>query len=71
MRAIACIGNYAKVPYYFEKLDIRVSCLEELCYCLNENAFLLGNEIKKKKNIKAIQEKLLLHIEEHKKLLNK
>ena len=45
MRAIACIGNYAKVPYYFEKLDIRVFCLEELCCCLKENAFLLGSEI--------------------------
>ncbi len=45
MKAIACLGNYAKVPYYFEKLDIRVSCMEELCYCLKENAFLLGTEI--------------------------
>ena len=45
MRAIACLGNYAKVPYYFEKLNIRVSSMEELCYCLKENAFLLGTEI--------------------------
>ncbi|MBQ8615200.1 MAG: hypothetical protein IJ415_01365 [Clostridia bacterium] len=34
-------------------------------------AYLLGNEIKKKKNFKAIQQKLLIHIEEHKKLLEK
>ncbi len=45
MKAIACMGSYAKVPYYFEKLDIRVSCMEELCYCLKENAFLLDTEI--------------------------
>ena len=45
MKAIACMGNYAKVPYYFEKLDIRVFCMEELCCCLKENAFLLGPEI--------------------------
>lgn len=45
MRAIACMGSYAKVPYYFEKLDIRVFCMEELCHCLKENAFLLGTEI--------------------------
>ncbi|MBO5954909.1 MAG: hypothetical protein J6Q13_02960 [Clostridia bacterium] len=32
-------------------------------------AYLLSNEIKKKKNKKAIQENLLKHIEEHKKLL--
>ena len=54
MRAVACIGNYAKVPYYFEKLDIRVSCLEELCYCLKENAFLLGNEIMQDSLLKFI-----------------
>ena len=45
MKAIACLGNYAKIPYYFEKLDIRVFCMEELCCCLKENAFLLGREI--------------------------
>lgn len=45
MKAIACLGNYARVPYYFEKLDIRVFCMEELSYCLRENAFLLGPEI--------------------------
>ncbi len=32
-------------------------------------AYLLGSEIKKKKNIKQIQEKLIAHINEHKKLL--
>ncbi len=54
MRAIACMGNYAKVPYYFEKLDIRVFCLEELCYCLKENAFLLGSEIMQDSLLKFI-----------------
>lgn len=32
-------------------------------------AYVLGNEIKKKKNYKRLQETLLVHIEEHKKLL--
>jgi len=54
MRAVACLGNYAKVPYYFEKLDIRVFCMEELCYCLKENAFLLGTEIMQDSLLKFI-----------------
>ncbi len=45
MKAIACMGSYARAPYYFEKLDMRVSSMEELCYLLKENAFLLGTEI--------------------------
>ena len=54
MKAIACLGNYAKVPYYFEKLDIRVFCMEELCCCLKENAFLLGTDIMQDSLLKFI-----------------
>ena len=54
MRAVACLGNYAKEPYYFEKLDIRVFCMEELCCCLKENAFLLGTEIMQDSLLKFI-----------------
>lgn len=45
MKAIVCFGEYAKSSYYFEKLGISVNCMEELCYCLKENACLLGKEI--------------------------
>lgn len=45
MKAIVCFGEYAKNSYYFEKLGISVNCMEELCYCLKENACLLGREI--------------------------
>lgn len=44
-RPIVCIGNYAKNPYYFESLGVRVFCMEELAYCLRENAFLLDADI--------------------------
>jgi len=54
MNAIACLGNYAKIPYYFEKLDIHVFCMEELCCCLKENAFLLGREIMQDSLLKFI-----------------
>lgn len=45
MKAVVCLGEYAKSSYCFEKLGISVSCMEELCFCLKENAFLLGREI--------------------------
>ncbi len=45
MKAYAQIGNTATTPYYFKKLDIMVYTMEELCYVLKEEAFLLGNEI--------------------------
>lgn len=41
MRLSVCVGNYAKTPYCIPGLDINVYCMEELCYGLKENAFLL------------------------------
>lgn len=40
-----CVGSYAVTPYFIQSLGIRVYCMEELCYCLKENAFLLDTEI--------------------------
>ena len=36
-----CVGNYAKTPYCVPGIGVNVYCMEELCYCLKENAFLL------------------------------
>lgn len=44
-RVILCTGKVATIPYYFDKLGIRVWSVEELCYCLYENAFLLEQDI--------------------------
>ncbi len=41
MRVSVCVGNYAKMPYCIPGLGINVYSMEELCYCLKENAFLL------------------------------
>lgn len=41
MRVSMCVGEYAKTPYCIADLEIRIYCMEELCYCLRENAFLL------------------------------
>lgn len=45
MRTRACLGIYSQNAYYFERLDIPVYCMEELAFCLKENAFLLDTEI--------------------------
>lgn len=41
MRISVCVGNYAVTPYCIPGLEINVYCMEELCYCMKENAFLL------------------------------
>lgn len=42
---MVCVGGYAPEPYVLPKLGLRVYCIEELCYCLKENAFLLDVSI--------------------------
>lgn len=41
MRISVCVGNYARMPYCVPGLGIKVYSMEELCYCMKENAFLL------------------------------
>ena len=43
-RPILCIGSYAKEPYHIEKIGRNVYCIEELCYCIVKNAFLIDEE---------------------------
>ncbi|MBE5825124.1 MAG: hypothetical protein E7307_00665 [Butyrivibrio sp.] len=43
-KPILCIGSYAKTPYHIEKIGRNVYCIEELCYCIVKNAFLLDEE---------------------------
>lgn len=43
--AMVCVGDYAREPYVIPKLGVRVYCMEELCYCLKENAFLLDGSV--------------------------
>ncbi len=42
---LVCVGDYAREPYVLPKLGVRVYCMEELCYCLKENAFLLDGSV--------------------------
>ncbi len=41
MRVSICVGDYATNPYVIPGLGCSVYCMEELCYALKENAFLL------------------------------
>ncbi len=43
MQVSVCVGDYAANPYSMPELELSVYCMEELCYCLRENAFLLDN----------------------------
>ena len=45
MDARLCVGNYAVRPFCFEGLNLKVYCVEELCFCLKENAYLLDTDI--------------------------
>lgn len=41
MRVSVCVGDYAEIPYCMPGLGICVRSMEELCYVMRENAFLL------------------------------
>ncbi len=43
-KPILCIGTYAETPYYLDKIGKNVYCIEELCYCIVQNAFLLDED---------------------------
>ena len=54
-----------------EKADLEILPVDDPRIHIDEHtAYLLGQEIKNKKDIKNIQSKILKHIEDHKKLLN-
>ena len=44
-KVLLCVGEYAEVPYYVESIGLRLYSMEELCYYLTENAFLLDREL--------------------------
>ena len=56
MKASLCVGEYCENAYTVEGLDIRVYSMEELCYCLKENAFLLDLSIMNDKLVDWIGE---------------
>lgn len=45
MRVSVCVGNYAKTPYEITGIGLAVYCVEELCFAMKENAFLLDTTL--------------------------
>lgn len=44
-RVLMCTGSVAKNPYYFSKVFVNVYSIEELCYVMYENAFMLDRDV--------------------------
>lgn len=53
---LLCTGVRAETPYYIPSLGIRVWSVEELCYCLRENAYVLDEEIVSKDMVTWLEE---------------
>ena len=55
-RVYLCLGQNAELPYYFEKAKVHIWNIEELCYFIRENAWIMEPELltKRQKNEKAI-----------------
>lgn len=43
-QVILCTGTYAKTPYYLEKFGVNLFSIEELCYYMCENAYLIDKD---------------------------
>lgn len=43
-RALMCTGEIAKKPFYLDKIYVNVYTIEELCYEIYENAFLIDKD---------------------------
>ncbi len=48
-RILLCTGKYAENPYYIESLCANVYCVEELCYLLASNPFMINRSIMDKR----------------------
>lgn len=59
---ILCNGNYAKTPYYVAEEDLHLFSVEELCYYLYKNAFLLTDDFFSDELLLWIREELGLPV---------
>lgn len=44
-RVLACEGALAKTPYYYDKIYMNLYSVEELCYVIFENAYMIDKDI--------------------------
>lgn len=43
-RILLCVGRYAEKPYFVDKIYVNVYSVEELCYCLMQDVYLLDSD---------------------------
>ena len=55
-RVYLCLGQNAELPYYFEKAKVHIWNIEELCYFIRENAWIMEPELLTKELIQMIYE---------------
>lgn len=48
-KVLLCTGKYATQPYHFENVCVNIYCVEELCYLLSANPFMIDAGIMDKK----------------------
>lgn len=53
---LLCTGKYAEKPYYFEHAGMNVYCVEELCYLLASNPFMIDAGIMDKQMVQWLYE---------------
>lgn len=54
-RLIETVGRYAEIPYYIAQTDTSVYCVEELCFALCQNTFLLDRGLLDARLVKWIE----------------
>lgn len=59
-RVYLCLGKNAEMPYYFERARVHVWNIEELCYFVRENAWLLETAVLGKELISWVGEQCAL-----------
>ncbi len=60
-RVLLCVGKRAEKPYFFEKTGQNIYSIEELCYVLGENAYILDEDIEDKELAGWVEEECGLH----------
>lgn len=53
-----CVGEYSTTPYQIPGIGVSIHCLEELCFCMKENAFLLDDAIMNRELTDYLEAKL-------------
>ena len=44
-KPILCAGNRCTTPYFFDKVMVNLYSVEELCYCLMQDAYIIDQDI--------------------------